>query len=81
MIQIKPEWGVSIVNCPFHVVLSGGSYGYDVPVLGGGENEKLNTAELLGNFVNANGPKQGIDSMISQNPSCWKLNCLKIIQK
>ena len=63
MFQSKPGWGVSLINCPGHVVLAGSSYSFDVPVLDGGDSEELNTGELLGNFVNNNGPKQGIDSM------------------
>ena len=70
IIQAKPSWGVSIINCPFHVITSGVHYDYDVSVLDGAANEKLNTGELLANFVNDSGPKQAIDSMDSLNPEC-----------
>ena len=70
IIQAKPSWGVSIINCPFHVITSGVHYNYDVSVLDGAANEKLNTGELLANFVNDSGPKQAIDSMDSLNPEC-----------
>jgi len=70
MITAKPSWGVSIINCPFHVITSGVHYDYDVSVVDGAPGEKLTTGELLANFVNDSGPKQAIDPMDSLNPEC-----------
>jgi len=70
MITAKPSWGVSIINCPFHVITSGVHYDYNVSVVDGAPGEKLTTGELLANFVNDSGPKQAIDPMDSLNPEC-----------
>ena len=58
------------MNCAFHVLLGNNAYNYDIPAIDGGAGEKLNTGELLGNFINTAGPKQGIDSMASLNTRC-----------
>lgn len=70
MITAKPDWGVSLVNCAFHVLLGNNAYNYDISAIDGGAGEELSTGELLGNFINNNGPKQGIDAMASLNTRC-----------
>ena len=52
------------------MVLGNNAYNYDIPAIDGGSGEQLSTKELLGNFINNSGAKQGIDAMASLNTRC-----------
>ena len=52
------------------MLLGNNAYNYDIPAIDGAAGEKLSTGELLGNFINSAGAKQGIDSMASLNSRC-----------
>ena len=73
IITEKPNIGLFLPNCPFHVGLFNNlTYqGLEVPLVDSEDfNEKGFLRDLLVNFMNTEHPYQAIDDMANRNPNC-----------